>query len=389
MEIVAEPLGVEAAAGETQQPDYAVLALRVFLVWVLAHIVAGGYRVLVVEQEPWTFLDWLITYDAGFVRRGLSGEVVDVLSMATGASAAHVVLGMHLVGYTVWLGACYVLVRRLSPVPWQLWPMLFSPWLFAYAAHGPYGGFRKDTMVLAVVALVAATAGRYRYSVPAGVWAFVPLVLMHEMSVVFLPYVLVWAWEPRAGRRMLPATIAGLVAVGVAVAASLVWSGGAGHVETICGHVVAVTRPDTAAVCQENSPVSVLALDAAGGAGAVRAQLADYWWSIGPVVVLVLVGLVPALRLLRHRLRRRLAWAFAASTAAMVPVAAVAVDWGRFIHLQATMVAMVLLSMLGHQGDRGGGRWLTRRGTVAVVLLVVFYAATWSIRHHAQLLRVL
>lgn len=50
-------------------------------------------------HESWQLGDWLINYSGGFVRRGLTGTLVQLFSNATGVQANHVVIGVSLVCY--------------------------------------------------------------------------------------------------------------------------------------------------------------------------------------------------------------------------------------------------------------------------------------------------
>ncbi len=52
-------------------------------------------------HESWQLGDWLINYSGGFVRRGLTGTLVQLVSKATGVQANHIVIAASFACYTL------------------------------------------------------------------------------------------------------------------------------------------------------------------------------------------------------------------------------------------------------------------------------------------------
>lgn len=153
----------------------------------------------------WAYSDWLIDYSAGFVRRGLSGEA---LNLVTGLAAPRTIIGIFswllfaavVAGY---LRLCLRARHRLSPL--LMAAMLFLPCLLPFYLfdHGAFG--RKETvgflLVMAHLGLLegwgdresAASRGGFlrTYLRRLGLLAAVALpvhVLSHEVSfLMFVP----------------------------------------------------------------------------------------------------------------------------------------------------------------------------------------------------------
>jgi hypothetical protein len=154
----------------------------------------------------WAYSDWLIDYSAGFVRRGLSGEL---LNLTTSLATPRVTIGIFswlvfagvVVGY---IRLCLRARRRLSPL--LMAAMLFLPSLLPFYLfdHGAFG--RKETIgflfVIAHLWLLESRARRViagrdevgflnSYLRGLGLLAAVALpvhVLSHEVSfLMFMP----------------------------------------------------------------------------------------------------------------------------------------------------------------------------------------------------------
>lgn len=367
-----------------QRRDRALVALRWFLVAVVAASMYQGWRLLVVTQSHWRLSDWMITYDAGFVRRGLGGEFVAAAAKFGGVPVPVAALAVTMTGYLTFMAAGYVLVRRLRPVPWPLWPLLFSPWLFAFQVHDPRGAFVKDSLALAVVAGAAGACAlrqdRAADAVAVGAVLFVPLVLMHEMMLVFVPYLLVLGCDAAWRRRQMFVAVAGILGAGAALLAAVAWSGTREQVAALCHRAAAITAT-TAGACEADGAVAWLGFSA-GAAIENTAQAAP---AMAPhvlaVVVLLGAGLWPAVRMLPAWRRRWLAGAAIMSGLASVPLFVVAVDWGRFVYLHAACIALVTLAWLRPaSGDRPGRpRWW--------LPWLVGYATAWHVAHYGALFR--
>ncbi len=96
--------------------------------------------------NSWVYTDWLIDYSSGFIRRGLSGELINLISTIAPPRA--------IIGFLTWLifgavvfGYVRLCTRALSVLsPFLLVAMLFLPSLLPFYLydHGAFG--RKETI---------------------------------------------------------------------------------------------------------------------------------------------------------------------------------------------------------------------------------------------------
>ena len=92
----------------------------------------------------WNYIDWLVDYSAGFVRRGLSGELIALLASYYDPRAIVLTLswGIFLIFAIGYFWMCFRAIRWIDPL--GLIAALFLPWLlfFSLFDHKAFG--RKE-----------------------------------------------------------------------------------------------------------------------------------------------------------------------------------------------------------------------------------------------------
>lgn len=147
------------------------------------------------NRDNWKIGDWLINYSGGFVRRGLTGEVVLFLSEYITLSPGYFVLLIHVACYGVFFSFSYLLLRQQrSLLPYAL--LIFSPFLFTFQLNDFDGGYRKEILYFALLASLTWSklnlASRQHECLTLLALALYPLlILSHEMLAIFLPFVLI------------------------------------------------------------------------------------------------------------------------------------------------------------------------------------------------------
>lgn len=372
--------------------DIPLVALGAFMVSALVVTVIVGWETTVQQQDEWRLFDWLISYDAGFVRRGLFGTIVWELAAVTGIPAPGLVLMAQSSGYAVLMGAGFMLAHRMRPVPWQVWPLLFSPFLFVFQVLDPLGGYRKDVLILALIA--AAGAWGLRDDTPrtviVGLWAMVPIVLMHEGLAVLTPYLLAVAPSGRWSRRHLIHGAVAATALGAATLAAIMVPGTPGQVAALCETMRAgLASSGSLDSCASHSAVSSLSGSLGHAVTMSRYYLQNSGASALAVVGLCVAGLAPAVWLARRSVPAapwRRIWVVTGSAwVSSLPLFVVAADWGRFLYLHAAATALVLLAAIARHADRSDigrpRRWLT----TVIAGATVAYGTTWNINHVTDL----
>ncbi len=392
-----------------------VRARRVFgAVLVGVFVLVGLISLVETTLRPtlWSFLDWTISYEAGVVRRGLTGQVGLWLHGLTGLPLNAFVFLCHMGAYALFLGAAWRLTRGVRDyAPLAL--LLVSPALFAYPLADVIGSLRKEILFLALLAWLAAAsvdrpgeareaADRRRFRALAVALAVMPLlVLSHEMLAAWIPYLLWVAVEVRrtAGRILLLLGLLAVSAAAVGLAAAFARLEAA-EVVLLCAAVEqAAWRMPTAPDCLSDGAILWLSLGPEAGMELMRARLMAMARSLPPLALLIGLGFLPVLAVLGtaamrdRRLARallRLAGLAVLSGVASLPLFVVAVDWGRFVYIHAASAAILLIALYVRE-ERGlppeatgllAGRPIRLLGAV----LLPAYALLWGIDHSEDLI---
>ncbi|MEL6264725.1 MAG: hypothetical protein AAFR52_03605 [Pseudomonadota bacterium] len=359
-----------------------------------------------VRPNAYRVLDWAINYADGFVRRGLFGEAMLAVEGATGLAILHQVAALQVALYAAFLAGVLMLVRRAaSPAGAVL--LLYSPALLLFPVASWHSAGRKEVLFLAAFAWLCAALARPGRDgrLPLTVFlAFSPLwVLAHEAMFLFMAWAfclfLVLGGGVRDALRLAPV----VVLPAAALAAAVLVPTDRATVVAVCAALEGrLGSPPLERLCASgDSAVIWLANDAATGIAVVEKELGAMLASLAPVLLLsglAFLPLRPALAALTTGQRQRLALGAALAVAASLPLFVVAVDWGRWIHVHATCLALVALTLIARGPDRAED-WTEDRAKARVntgaedrgetpalpVWMVAVYALGWSLQYKGLL----
>ena len=359
-----------------------------YLVLILIAMVGIGLHATKTLTE-WILGDWLINYQGGFVRRGLVGQIIFLLSQWLHVSPLLVTVAVALATY---LAVYWSIWKLLENSSWKVWVLaaFLSPALIGFTVAAR-GGFHKDVLYLASLAVLLVLLTRN------GVKGWVLTVyltltcsfciLSHEPLFVYLPYLLV-ALAIGIGDLRRAARIA-LVPMIFAVVSFWAVATHHGSHETV------------AAICnslgKENASVCVGSVENLSHSSeyarqeTIDATTEFHYYRIYPP--LALVALIPiALGFidlwktagLRHDLKL-LAGTAAISFVMSLTLFYYATDWGRWIYMHLFSLFLILLFLdwrrqtdsstaVPVRGISGG------RAQVALIcIFLLVYATCWSL----------
>jgi hypothetical protein len=140
----------------------------------------------------WILGDWLINYQGGFVRRGLTGQIIFLISRVLHLSPLLIAVAVALVAYVLIYWSIWKLLANSS---WRLWVLaaFVSPALLGFTVAAR-GGFHKDVLFLASLAVLLVLLMRKDVK-PWILAVYITFalsfcILSHEPMFVYLPYVL-------------------------------------------------------------------------------------------------------------------------------------------------------------------------------------------------------
>jgi hypothetical protein len=344
--------------------------LGAWVLWRYGQVIAAG-------GGKWQTADWLISYENGFVRRGLMGAAIFWLHDHAGWPVLITTFGIQSLAFLGAMGCVASLYfSRKRSLYWALF--LFSPaFLLMFPLWDPPGGLRKELLLFLSYGVMfwglgkIGKAGEGRgagWRLVAAVVLYAIAVLSHELSALALPFFL-YALNgheamPPFKRRAWMGTFTFVAMLGLGL--SVAYPGSAAAQEGLCQ---AVVRAGLAPKLCSGALAWV-----GKSPAAAMASVMPYWRSYAllypPLFVLALAPLLPL-----AWTRRRIVL-LAVGLIALVPLFLVAIDWGRWLHIYITMVFMTLL-----HDDQSTPVCTLHWHAGWMLACVLTYALTWGMPH--------
>ncbi len=300
------------------------------------------YLLLVNEGgHVWTTGDWLISYRAGFVRRGLTGSMTYAVSDLSGIKALYVAAAMQIAVFAALVAAVLVMLSRIKvTVPVAILAispvfMLMPFFILKLAMTKEMIGF----LAVALVALTAFTSARWPLWV--GVAVFTVSGFSHEINAFLAPglmaLLLILSLGGVLGRtQALIAALVVVVAAGTAIVTSILYSGN-GMGDAVCQVMLSYGgKPE---FCGHQGPTVWLDRDMAYGMRFTwEANVLTGvwpWFVLGLVLSMAPFALFRVKDDLGGRRTRVVLLAAFSGILAFAPLFVIASDWGRWIAMHA------------------------------------------------------
>ncbi len=148
-----------------------------------------------INLNPWSLGDWLINYQGGFVRRGLSGEIYYMFSNYLKISPEYFVFGTQIILYAIFYIVSFLLIKNeLQNKEYLL--LIFSPVIFYFQVFDLAAVGRKEILYLSMFALMIyfiknANNRKSETTIYIFIFLFSVLILMHEMFIIYFPYIII------------------------------------------------------------------------------------------------------------------------------------------------------------------------------------------------------
>jgi hypothetical protein len=171
--------------------SYAFKAFIIVFLLVVAALIAISSQISVEKADGWILGDWLINYDGGFVRRGLTGTVILWFSNMTSFSPLRIANTLQIALYFLTALIFFVLVSRRTLELWFIL-FIFSPATFLFPLLDRGGTGHKEILYFVLLAAWCLYLDRReKFSLKAGL-AFTLLtallILSHEGMVFFISF---------------------------------------------------------------------------------------------------------------------------------------------------------------------------------------------------------
>jgi len=238
----------------TQRSSLATTLGIIVVFTLLAAMIIGDLWKAQSHAEPYWIADWQINYAAGFVRRGLIGEVVRLLHSQLGVNSRTTIVVLQSLSFVVFFSASAVLLPPILVRHPTFAFAVFSPIALPFKALDLHPGSTgaKESVFLAFLALQAALSARAGLDLGANdrrlaglglIW--VAMILVHEGFLFFLPFsmavLLVTTRQPIAPTKLALTALPAILAFFISAA----YHGDATYTAAICaslGDAASATR---------------------------------------------------------------------------------------------------------------------------------------------------
>ena len=297
--------------------------------------------------QVWTTGDWLISYRAGFIRRGLTGSITYGLTDLTGIPALYVAAATQILIFAALIAAVLFMIRHIKmSVPVAILAMspvfLLMPFFILKLA------MTKEMIGFLAVALVGITAfTRRRWPFWVGILMFAAAGFAHEINAFLAPdllallLVLTLAGVIPRRQAVLAAGIIGVMA-GAAILGAMVFSG-QGLGDAVCK--VMLSYGGITDFCGDNGPTVWLDRDMAYGMHFTWVENVVKgvwpWFTLGFVLSVAPFALFRVTGDASGRKTRLALLAAVAGILAFTPLFVVASDWGRWIQMHVFCLTIV------------------------------------------------
>jgi hypothetical protein len=340
--------------------------------------------------------DWLINYQGGFVRRGLTGECFFRLGRLFHLPPAWLVLATQLALYALIYIAVWKLLRGTA---WSVWAtaLAFSQVTLGFMVVTIDGNFRKEILFFAALSWLLLLLDRQWFSdLTAGVYLTIVtaiILLSHEGMIVYWPYFIAVVAISRDS--LLRALRICAVPGSLALVLLKIVSGHTGNLSTaeaICSSLGERLGVFGQGICgggiwfltvkEEVFRQAVATLNAGG-------RYVVFFGLMGLLALLPCIfGCVSLWRDSRRRrdVRPLLLWT-AVSMLGSTALFAYTFDWGRCIHIHIFSLMCLLFYIERRDAKRRQGgpetqpraAWLAGRHGWLYALAMFLYLTTWSL----------
>lgn len=166
--------------------------LRAYALIIFATTACGAV-INYLTLDPYNLGDWLINYSGGFVRRGLAGEVAAVWWKLTAFNPGITVAVIQILCYGIYIFFTVRILEKTGNLRAYAF-LAFSPFFLSFQINTFGGGYRKEILFLALLSVLVYLARNHQSLFPLSlrlsllIYPF--LILSHEMLALYLPYLL-------------------------------------------------------------------------------------------------------------------------------------------------------------------------------------------------------
>lgn len=345
-------------------------------------------NLFVYSSNEWLVADWLINYSGGFVRRGLSGELIFFVSNIFNWNILDFLF--YFFAFTQLLLFFGVLILLLSKkITFWFFLIFASPSFLSFYFFDPSIIARKEILIyLSYFAWMIILSKERKLTMFTSIFFSligVFITLFHEIfvfySIAFYLFTLIYF-----DQKLFTLNASILIPLSsIFTLIILMFASSGFNASEICERIVE-TGVDLG-VCQDG----VLSWPASGVIEGFVLNLSIYniWTPFGLVLILILPLIAPFLfsasNILLNRLSNKLFFCLILQLMFMSPLFLVATDWGRWINIQSILLGLSMIFFL--ESKKGIGIDSKKYSTSEKILgygtpiIFLIFMSSWNLKH--------
>ncbi|MBW6489244.1 hypothetical protein [Sulfurimonas sp.] len=326
--------------------------------------------------------DWLINYQGGMVRRGFIGEISYQLALITHINPGIYIAVFQIVLYSTFLVFSYLLLRgQRALLPYSI--LILSPFIFTFHINDLLGGYRKEIIYIAILALITYFATTTKEKQFEKIFyitllLYPAVILSHEMLAIFLPYLLaIYFLTIQINFKKIILIFLLLVPSAISFLISLKYLGSEHHIEIISRALINVNYE-----VSTSGAISFLTKSTTYGIKIVPENLyKNYYLPYIIPILIAIIAYIPLYKKLFSIMHNKLVLMLVlTSIIGSTPLFLVAIDWGRFIYIH--LVSVFFLLLLPSKTSDVQFLWFSNRfNKKNVIAFLVIYSLFWHIPH--------
>lgn len=303
-------------------------------------IVATYFNEVRHDLGIWKTADWLISYQAGWLRRGLMGSILSVIS-DLGLPLKWVVFTVQVVLFFL----IFHLVQKIYDMcdrKSEWWLFLYSPAFLLFPFYDLGGGFRKEILAFLsflVLSFTLTSKDFIRRKILLSLALYTVAAFSHELvsfTWPFFAYILFRGYQKNRFNQIY--FFVSLLLFGVAAFSALlfaqIFTGGVGFSNKMC--TSAISHGFSSSIC--SGAINWLRFDAYYGMTQVINYLPTYLEIYLPLSFLAVLPLF-----FSDWMNKSKAIFLLISFTVFLPLYFIAVDWGRWIYIYIFFVFTIIL----------------------------------------------
>lgn len=143
---------------------------------------------LLTNQFPikYTYTEWLINYEGGFIKRGLTGQIAIQISKFFALDLKYSILVMQITSYLIYFYFFYLLLKKIN-LNFFWYCLLLSPLLFNYPLFEMEALGRKDIFIISCFLIFCIIKHKSQTSIIFYFFIFFTFsTLIHEITIFYI-----------------------------------------------------------------------------------------------------------------------------------------------------------------------------------------------------------